>query len=169
MNKFELVSEKEYEKTVIKELGLKNGVLSYQNYNELKLPCRATRGSAGYDFFSPISFKLKPGQTIKIPTFIKCSLNQGNVLMIFPRSSYGFKHRMQLDNTVGIIDADYYENESNEGHIFIKITNDSKEGKILAVNKGDAFAQGIILSFMTVDDDNVTTLRTGGIGSTSNN
>jgi len=169
MNKFELISKNEYDKTFVEGFKTKNGVLGYLNYNELKLPCRATQGSAGYDFFSPISFKLKAGQAIKVPTCIKCNLNQGNVLMLFPRSSYGFKFRMQLDNTVGIIDQDYYNNESNEGHIFVKITNDSKNNKCLVVNKGDAFAQGIIVPFMTTDDDNVTTIRTGGIGSTSKN
>ena len=87
--------------------------------------------------------------------------------MLFPRSSYGFKYRMQLDNTVGVVDQDYYNNESNEGHIFIKITNDSKSDKVLTVNKGDAFAQGIIMPFVITDDDDVTALRTGGIGSTS--
>lgn len=167
MNKFEKVSIEEYKITVDNEFKPKNGVLNYQNYDELKVPCRATHGSAGYDFFSPISFKLKSGQTIKVPTCIKCSLNQGNVLMLFPRSSYGFKFRMQLDNTVGIVDQDYYNNESNEGHIFIKITNDSKSDKVLTVNKGDAFAQGIIMPFVITDDDDVTTIRTGGIGSTS--
>lgn len=169
MNKFELVSIKEYEKAVAEEFKPKNGVLSYQSYEELKIPCRATQGSAGYDFFSPISFKLKPGQTIKVPTCIKCSLNDGNVLMLFPRSSYGFKYRMQLDNTVGVVDQDYYNNESNEGHIFIKVTNDNKSDKVLSVNCGDAFAQGIIMPFEVTDDDKVTALRTGGIGSTTNN
>lgn len=169
MNRFELISFNEYKKTVAEEFKTKNGILSYQSYDELKIPRRATQGSAGYDFFSPISFKLKAGHTIKVPTCIKCSLNQGNVLMLFPRSSYGFKFRMQLDNTVGIVDQDYYNNESNEGHIFIKITNDSKSDKILTVNKGDAFAQGIIMPFIVTDDDDATTLRTGGIGSTSKN
>lgn len=167
MNKFELISKKEYEKTVEEEFNAKNGVLSFQDYKELKVPRRATKGSAGYDFISPISFKLKAGQTIKVPTCIKCSLNEGNVLMLFPRSSYGFKYRMQLDNTVGVVDADYYNNESNEGHIFIKITNDSKDEKVLTVNKGDAFAQGIIMPFIVTDDDEATAVRTGGIGSTT--
>lgn len=169
MNRFECISEKEYLKTVNEDFKAKNGVLNYQAYNELKKPCRATKGSAGYDFFSPISFKLKPGQTIKVPTCIKCSLNDGNVLMIFPRSSYGFKFRMQLDNTVGIVDQDYYNNASNEGNIFIKITNDSKADKMLIVNSGDAFAQGIIVNYITTDDDSVSASRTGGLGSTSNN
>lgn len=169
MNKFEPISKTEYNKVVAEEFKAKNGVLRFQKYDELKIPRRATKGSAGYDFFSPISFKLKPGQTIKIPTCMKCSLNYGNVLMLFPRSSFGFKYRMQLDNTVGVVDQDYYNNESNEGHIFIKITNDSKTGKTLEVNAGDAFAQGIIMNYSITDDDNVVACRTGGIGSTSNN
>lgn len=167
MNKFELVSEAEYNKVAAEEFNAKNGVIGYLPYDQLQTPQRATRGSAGYDFVSPISFKLKPGQTIKIPTGVKCRLERGRVLMVFPRSSYGFKFRMQLDNTVGIIDQDYYNNPNNEGHIFIKVTNDSKNGKILEVNRGDAFAQGIILCYDMVEDDNATSYRVGGIGSTS--
>lgn len=167
MNKFEPISKNEYNKVLTEEFTAKNGVIQYQSYDELKTPKRATMGSAGYDFFSPISFKLKPGQTIKVPTCMKCSLGHGNVLMLFPRSSFGFKYRMQLDNTVGIVDQDYYNNETNEGHIFIKITNDSKSNKTLEVNVGDAFAQGIIMAYGITDDDEVVAIRTGGVGSTS--
>ena len=169
MNKFEPVSQAEYNKVVTEEFTAKNGVIDYQSYEQLQIPKRATKGSAGYDFFSPISFMLKPGQTIKIPTCMKCQLGLGNVLMLFPRSSFGFKYRMQLDNTVGAVDQDYYNNESNEGHIFIKVTNDSKTDKTLVVNKGDAFAQGIIMAYGVTDDDSVVATRTGGMGSTSNN
>lgn len=167
MNKFEKVSQNEYDKAVASDCNVRNGVLNVCAYDDIKLPRRATAWSAGYDFFSPISFKLKPGQTIKIPTFFKAQLNHGRVLMLFPRSSYGFKYRMQLDNTVGVVDGDYYNNESNEGHIFIKITNDSKTGKTLEVNAGDAFAQGIIMWYEVTDDDDATAIRTGGIGSTT--
>lgn len=169
MNKFEPISQAEYNKVITEEFTAKNGVIDYQSYEQLQIPKRATKGSAGYDFFSPISFVLKPGQTIKIPTFMKCQLGLGNVLMLFPRSSFGFKYRMQLDNTVGVVDQDYYNNESNEGHIFIKVTNDSKTDKTLVVNKGDAFAQGIIMAYGVTDDDSVVATRTGGMGSTSNN
>lgn len=169
MNKFEVVSRKEYNRMILEEFKPKNGVIEYQQYESIQKPRRATIGSAGYDFFSPISFKLKPGETIKIPTCIKCSLNRGNVLMIFPRSSLGFKYRLQLDNTIGVVDEDYYNNESNEGNIFIKVTNDNKSGKTLEVKCGDAIAQGIILGYGVTDDDDVYTIRTGGIGSTSNN
>ena len=156
MNKFELISKTEYDKVVAEEFNAKNGVIGFQSYDQLQVPKRATKGSAGYDFISPISFKLKPGQTIKVPTCVKCCLSLGNVLMLFPRSSYGFKYRMQLDNTVGIVDQDYYN-------------NDSKSGKTLEVKAGDAFAQGIIMAHAITDDDNVVATRTGGIGSTSNN
>lgn len=167
MNKFERISENEFNKVASEEFKVKNGVLNHQKYDELIVPYRATKGSAGYDFFSPISFKLKPGQTIKVPTCIKCSLNPGTVLMLFPRSSFGFKYRMQLDNSVGIVDQDYYNNESNEGHIFIKITNDSKNSKTLEVKAGDAFAQGIIVHYEITDDDKAEGIRNGGIGSTT--
>ena len=95
-------------------------------YEEIRMPERATVGSAGYDFYSPLDFVLEPGQTIKIPTGIRAKIEDGWVLMIFPRSGLGFKFRIQLNNTVGIIDSDYYGSD-NEGHIFIKITNDSNE------------------------------------------
>ena len=130
-----------------------------------RVPFRATKGSAGYDLFSPIDFTLAPGESITIPTGIKAFLEEGWVLMIFPRSGLGFKYRVQLDNTVGIIDSDYV-NSDNEGHIFIKITNDSKENKTLEVKCGSAIAQGVLVPFgLTVDDD-ATAIRNGGLGST---
>lgn len=95
---------------------------SQQLYEDLKLPKRATAGSAGYDFYAPFEFTLKPNETIKIPTGIRCEMNPSWVLMIFPRSGLGFKYRLQLNNTVGVIDSDYYFSD-NEGHIFIKLTN----------------------------------------------
>ena len=72
---------------------------------------------------------------------------------------------MQLDNTVGIIDSDYY-NSDNEGHILVQITNDSKYGKILKIKSGDRFLQGIFLPYGIVKNDNVTDIRNGGFGST---
>ena len=97
-------------------------------YEGIRLPRRATAGSAGYDFFSPVDFELKPGETLKMPTGIRVLMEPDWVLKIYPRSGLGFKYRLQLNNTVGIIDSDYY-NSDNEGHIFIKITNDSKGRK----------------------------------------
>ena len=136
---------------------------STANYNDIILPKRATSGSAGYDFFAPFEFSLKPNETIKVPTGIRCKIDEGWVLKIYPRSSLGFKYRLRLDNTVGIIDSDYF-NADNEGHIFVKITN--LGDKTLTVEKGKAFCQGIFIEYGITYDDEVTTFRTGGIGST---
>ena len=87
------------------------------------------------------------------------------MLQIYPRSGLGFKYRLQMDNTVGIIDADYY-GADNEGHIFIKMTNDTHDGKTLVLHRGDAFAQGIFIEFGITVDDETEGLRTGGLGST---
>lgn len=135
-------------------------------YQELLLPKRATTGSAGYDFFTPIAFQLNPGQTIKIPTGIRVQIQDGWYLGIYPRSGLGFKYRLQLNNTVGIIDSDYF-NSDNEGHIFIKITNDSNENKTIDLKALDGFAQGIFMEYGIVEDDDVTSNRNGGFGSTS--
>ncbi|MBR0378689.1 MAG: dUTP diphosphatase [Lachnospiraceae bacterium] len=134
-------------------------------YEEIRMPGRATVGSAGYDFFSPLDFVLAPGQTIKIPTGIRARIEDGWVLMIFPRSGLGFKYRIQLNNTVGVIDSDYYGSD-NEGHIFIKITNDSNEEKTLSLKKGDGFAQGVFLPYGITSDDETAAVRNGGFGST---
>lgn len=135
-------------------------------YDSLKLPARATAGSAGYDFFSPLTFSLAPGETIKIPTGICAEISEGWVLQCYPRSGLGFKFRLQLNNTVGIIDSDYFYSD-NEGHIFAKITNDSKEGKTLTVEAGQGFMQGIFMPFGITEDDDVTAVRNGGFGSTT--
>lgn len=135
-------------------------------YNKIKLPKRATKGSAGYDFFAPVDITLNPGETIKIPTGIRVKINDGWVLKIYPRSGLGFKFRLQLNNTVGIIDSDYY-NSDNEGHIFCKITNDSNEEKIVSVKQGDGFCQGIFVEYGITFDDDVCEERNGGFGSTT--
>ena len=139
------------------------------SYKDLKLPKRATRKSAGYDIYSPIDFELKPLQTINIPTGVKVNLDDDKCLMIFPRSGQGFKYKVQLYNTVGIIDADYYNNIKNDGHIWVKLYNDSPSGETLVVKAGDAICQGVILPYFCVEDDEADAERTGGLGSTSNN
>lgn len=134
-------------------------------YEGVKLPARATSGSAGYDFFSPLWFSLPAGSSIKIPTGIRAKIDKGWWLSILPRSGLGTKYRVQLDNTVSVIDSDYY-GSSNEGHIFVKITNDGREGEILDISSGDAFCQGIFLEYGITHSDNVTAKRDGGFGST---
>lgn len=135
-------------------------------YDTIKPPKRATTGSAGYDFFSPYPFTLKPGESIKIPTGIRAQIEEGWVLQCYPRSGLGFKYRLQMDNTVGIIDSDYY-NSDNEGHIFCKITNDSKEGKTVTIEEGMGFMQGIFIEYGITVDDETDEMRNGGIGSTT--
>ena len=134
-------------------------------YDSTELPRRATNGSAGYDFYSPVAIHLEPGQTAKIPTGIRAKMDEDWVLMIFPRSGLGFKYRLQLNNTVGIIDSDYYHSD-NEGHIFIKITNDSNEGKTVDIAAGAGFAQGIFVPYGITVDDDTDAQRNGGFGST---
>lgn len=135
-------------------------------YEALLLPKRATKGSAGYDIFAPFSFVLAPGETIKIPTGIRVKMDEDWALTIYPRSGLGFKYRLQMNNTVGIIDSDYY-NSDNEGHIFIKITNDTNEGKTVEVPQGTGFAQGIFLQYGITADDEADGVRNGGLGSTT--
>ena len=142
-----------------------------ETYNSLKLPKRATAGSAGYDFYTPFDITLEPGETVKIPTGIRAKMENGWVLMIFPRSGLGFKYRLMLDNTVGVIDSDYYYSD-NEGHIMIKLTNCSgvgksaQSGKTLTLKAGQGFAQGVFLPFGITTDDDTDTARNGGFGST---
>ena len=137
-------------------------------YEGIRLPARATSGSAGYDFFTPVALELKPGETIKIPTGIRASMQPEWVLHLYPRSGLGFKFRLQLNNTVGIIDSDYF-NSDNEGHIFAKITNDSNEGKVLKLQAGEGFMQGIFLEYGITEDDDADGVRNGGFGSTTQN
>ncbi len=135
-------------------------------YESLILPRRATKGSAGYDFFAPFSFSLPPGATIKIPSGIRVKMDEDWVLKLYPRSGLGFKYRLQMNNTVGIIDSDYYYSD-NEGQIFVKMTNASNEGKTVEVTQGTGFAQGIFLQYGITVDDDAEGIRNGGLGSTS--
>lgn len=137
-------------------------------YDNIQLPRRATLGSAGYDFYFPFGYtELKPGMSIVIPTGIKVQMTAGWALKLYPRSGLGTKFRLQLDNTVGIIDADYYNNPKNEGMIGIKLTNDSRTGQTVCLDIGNAFCQGVFEIFgVTVDDEPVSEMRQGGFGST---
>jgi len=132
-------------------------------YNNIKMPTRSTAGSAGYDFKAPFSFTLEPGSTVTIPTGIRCKMEPGWVLMLFPRSGLGFKYRMMLSNSVGIIDSDYYGSD-NEGHIMAKVYNGGKEP--FCVSAGDGFMQGVFVKFGITEDDSADGVRNGGFGST---
>ena len=162
--KFEKVSFEQFKKDWADTFYVTDGIEKI--YEDIKLPKRATAGSAGYDFYAPMAFELKPGETIKIPTGIRAVIDENWVLKIYSRSSLGFKYRLWLDNLTGIIDSDY-SNSDNEGHIFIKVTNNSLEDKIVRINRGDKFAQGIFVQYGTVIDDDVVEARNGGFGSTN--
>lgn len=174
---------KEYRKVFIKsiaahavETGEKVAIYSEEEihtiaksvYDKIKLPERSTVGSAGYDFFFPYQDTVLPnGVQFIVPTGIKCKINYpGYALFLFPRSSYGFAHQMKIDNTIPVIDADYYGNSKNEGHIMVAITNQSNDKHSFTIANQDKFCQGIFLPIGYAKENEVTGIRTGGIGST---
>lgn len=167
--KFEKVSWAQFQKDYVDTFG-EGKTIDMDDvkkiYDSIKLPVRATSGSAGYDFFAPADITLKPGETIKIPTGIRVWMKPEWVLKCYPRSGLGFKYRLQLNNTVGIIDSDYYYSD-NEGHIFSKITNDSNEDKTVVLKAGEGFMQGIFVEYGITLDDDATGTRNGGFGSTT--
>lgn len=152
-------------------------------YSQIRLPKRATTDSAGCDFFAPSDLTIYPSDSqminsddspfkilkgdIKIPTGIRCYIENGWLLQIYPRSSLGFKYGIRLANTVGIIDSDYY-NSDNEGHIFVKLINDSSIRDAIKIEAGQAFCQGIFTPYGVTYDDNADRQRNGGFGSTDN-
>lgn len=154
MRKFEKIGKSEFLKDV-----------PNANYDDIILPKRSTLNSAGYDFYSVISFTLSPGERRVIPTGIKASMDSNEFLSIYIRSSLGFKWNIRMCNQVGIIDADYYNNSENEGHIFVCLMNEGD--KVLEIKKGDRIVQGIFMPFLITDDDKTTDIRMGGIGSTN--
>ena len=157
MRKFEKISFKQYKKDVCDNLE------DYKNFN---LPKRSTKYSAGYDFEASQNYVIKPNEIVKVPTGIKVTMNQDEMLMIVVRSSMGFKHNVRMCNQVGIIESDYYNNESNEGHMWVALQNHGKNDFV--INKGDKFAQGIFVKFLTVDnEEEIKNERKGGFGSTT--
>ena len=157
MRKFEKISFEQYKKDVCDNL---------EDYNNFNLPKRSTKYSAGYDFEASQNYVIKPNEIVKIPTGIKVTMNQDEMLMIVVRSSMGFKYNVRMCNQVGIIESDYYNNESNEGHMWVALQNHGTNDYI--INKGDKFAQGIFVKFLTVDNEEESkTERKGGFGSTT--
>lgn len=157
-------------------------------YDNIKLPERATSGSMGFDFYSPFDLKLLRDSSIIIPTGIKCLMKKDQGLIIAPRSGSGFKYRLGIANTIGIIDSDYYNNHTNEGHIMIKLVyngfgfetviktnngeiefedNPKSNKPYIEFKSGEAIAQGFIVKYDTFGDE-VSTIRDGGMGSTTN-
>ena len=164
--KFEKVSFEQFKEDYIACTGEETGV--QDAYNNIKLPVRATEGSAGYDLISPLFVHLNPGKGLRIPTGLRVKIKEGWMLLILPKSGLGMKYRFQLDNTLGLIDSDYY-NSSNEGHIMVPMRNNyTTDGfKDVTINPGKAFAQAVFVPFGITEDDSADGIRDGGFGSTN--
>jgi len=152
---FEKISFEQFKKDINDDINL---------YNEYSLPVRKTKYSAGYDFIAMEDIEILPGEIKKIATGYKANMLEDEMLMLFVRSSMGFKYNIRLCNQVGIIDKDYYNNPDNEGHMFVKLQNEGE--KVFIVKKGEAYVQGIFTKFLTCGEE-VEEERTGGIGSTN--
>jgi len=162
---FEKISFTQY-KTDFKEIIDTYFADEYYYYDEIQLPKRATAFSAGYDVFSTVQFQLLPNEEIKIPTGIKAYMLHDEVLKAYPRSGLGFKYYLRFANTIPIIDADYYNNLNNEGHIWVKLRNEGD--KPMFIKKGEAICQMIFEKYLLADNDNYEgNKRIGGFGSTS--
>lgn len=161
--KFSKVSSNQFFEDCVKLFGTVDEDLVDELWESIKLPKRGTKGSAGYDFFSPINIQLMPGQEITVPTGIRCEMEDGWVLTCHMRSSLGFKYQLALANTTGIIDQDYAYAD-NEGHIMAKLVN--RGNQPVEINIGEKFMQGIFLQYGITEDDDTVEERTGGIGST---
>ena len=146
MRDFEKISFKQFAKDVKDDIEL---------YNEYKLPQRDTSSTAGYDIYLLNDIKLEPNEIKKIPTGLKSFFGKDEVLLLVVRSSMGFKYNVRLCNQVGVIDADYYNNEDNEGHIWLRVQNEGD--KTVEFAKGDAIAQGIFMKYLTTNSDNILT------------
>lgn len=128
------------------------------------LPQRSTVGSAGYDIASAETITVRPGELAMIPTGVKAYMPNNEYLAVYPRSSLGIKRLLTMPNNVGIIDSDYFNNENNEGHIYVPLFNLGKTPQ--TIEKGERIAQGIFTKYLTTTDDNTQRERTGGFGST---
>lgn len=156
MRKFEVISFEQFKKDISDNKEL---------YDSIILPTRSTKNSAGYDIFSVQEGVIKPGDSMAFKTGLKVCMNSDEVLMIYSRSSQGYKYDVCLTNSVGVIDSDFYNNKNNEGHFSIKLSNNGKVDYI--VNIGDKIAQGVFTKYLIVDDeDEIKNERNGGLGST---
>ena len=131
---------------------------------EIKLPTRGSKNSAGYDFYSPIDAIIQPNEMVMIWTDVKANMYYDNALIIIPRSSMG-KHPIMISNTVGLIDSDYYGNESTDGNIGFRLFNLGTTP--YEIKAGDRIGQGVFIKYGTTKDDNTTAERKGGFGSTN--
>ena len=142
---------------------VKDFAIKYNN-KDITMPVRATRTSAGYDFFSPIELTIASGESEIIWTNIKSFMNTDEFLMLAVTSGMG-KRGLILSNAIGVIDSDYYQNENNDGNIGFRLTNLGKNPYTFKV--GEKIGQGIFFKYLTCDQDNFKDVkRQGGFGST---
>ena len=157
LRKFEKISFEQFSKDVGN---------NQRMYDEIKLPKRSTKYSAGYDFYALDDYVLEPGERKKIPLGLKVMMNPDEGMMLLVRSSLGFKHNIRLCNQVGLFDCDYYNNPDNEGHMWASIQNEGDT--VFHLKKGEHFVQGVFFHYLTIDDEEeIYNERTGGIGSTT--
>ncbi len=161
---FEKVSFGQYRKAMSEDFEEMTDEEISRAYEAAVLPKRSSSGSAGYDFFTPVPIRLEPGQSIRIPTTVRARIDDGWVLMLYPRSGLGYRYRLRLDNTVGVIDSDYYGSD-NEGHIMAKITNEGS--KLLELQAGKGFMQGVFMPYGITVSDSCEEKRNGGFGSSN--
>ncbi len=149
MRDFEKISFEQFRKDI------KDDKKLYESY---KLPSRESTAAAGYDLFLVENLTIAPNEIVKIPTGVKVRCEKDEVLLIIVKSSTGFKYNIRLVNQVGVIDADYYNNKDNEGHIFVKIQNEGD--KTITFKAGEAVAQGVFIKYLlTQSDDEPNTER----------
>lgn len=165
---FEKVSLEEFTKGVKKCNGdLSDGEIE-KLYENLKYPSRSTVNAGCYDFFVPYDFVVKPGETKLVATGFKVHMNTDETFNIVVRSGTGVKYNVRLSNQIGIIDADYYGNDGNEGHIFISYTNHGSKDWCNLISENSKIVQGFFMQYHTTrDDKNLNIVRKGGFGSTS--
>lgn len=120
-------------------------------YDNIKIPQRETNATAGYDIYLLNDITLKSGEIMKIPTGLKCFFEKDEVLILVVRSSMGFRYNIRLCNQVGVIDSDYYNNQDNEGHIWIKVQNEGD--KEITLKKDDSIVQGMFFKYLTTKSD----------------
>jgi dUTP pyrophosphatase len=139
-------------------------VTTYLNQG-IRLPKRKTGSSAGYDLEAAENITISPMELGKIPTGLKAYMLPDEVLNIYVRSSLFPTKKCMLANSVGVVDADYYNNPGNEGHIILTLFNVSNAPVTFV--KGERFAQGVFQKYLKTDDDEPSdALRVGGYGST---
>jgi dUTP pyrophosphatase len=146
MRKFEKISFEQFKKDICDDREM---------YEEYSLPKRMSKNAAAYDFFAIYDYSLMPGEIKKVPTGIKAIFESDEALILADRSSMGFKHNVRMCNQIGVIDSDYYNNPSNEGHMWIRIQNEGDVPYI--VKKGDGMIQGMFIKYLTVDDEEEVT------------